>query len=168
MKWKDLALVVAAFVVLLGVNFAMGAILDYFHIPISTTLIIIITIAQAFFGYMNVHSSRLHWAHLVSSSLWIILQVGVVLSTTEWEKLSIGQWIVGFVPVVLSLLPPIVYRKSATGSWIKPMLVAYLIFTLILVHYLHNTGFYQIYSGLQMLSIALVILALPHNKIKRN
>lgn len=164
MKMCDLIVAAAVFVVLLGVNFGMGALLDYFDVPISALLVIIIIALQAMFLYMNVHSSRLSSVHLVSSLAWCVVQVGVIFALTDWENFSIMQWIVSFSPMVLSIIPPIFYRKSTTDNWVKPLMAVYLVYTLALVHYLHGTGFYQVYTTLQMLVTALAILALQPKK----
>ena len=161
MYWAPVLVFVGAFV--LG-TLLEEAYVTYLEVAIISLLVIFFQIELC---HMNVHSSRLYSAHLVSCGAWAVIQTGLILALVEWEKLSVVQWLICYSPIVLSLVPPMLYRRYAVEGWAKPMMIFFLFYTLLAIFFIGETGYYRLCFVLQMLMIAFATLSLPKNGLQK-
>ena len=161
---KKVRIVCVLLAIVLAVVFTIVLVKSY-HPSISGT-ILVCGIIHGFFTYVNAYSSKLEFAHLISTFFALICVAPIALVLGASMKYGYWALALGMLPTVLALISPILYSTNLkVETWRY-----YVIIGLTIINSLcfNTENDFHGYISVQVIVVMIAVMYLPEKEEKQN
>ena len=140
-----------------------------YHPSISVTLLVC-GIIHGLFSYEIAYSSKLEFAHLISTFFALICADAVTIFLGASMKYGYLALALSMMATVLALIPPILYSTQLkVEAWRDYVSIGLAIIGIFCFDALENSpNYFNLYITLQMFVVVIAVLFLPEKEEKQN